>query len=142
MRRQARAVMHAGVEASGSTRAGVVGRLRQVRDDAFDGIAPAVEVRVMTSGQVFAAACGAALVLLGVVLLAGGGVSLPTRDPAVAFRFDGLALVLLALAPMLAGGVVAGVATGRLGQDGRWTRAALLASMAAVALAFVLAPKL
>lgn len=96
----------------------------------------------MTSGKAFAMACGAALVLLGVVLLAGGVVSLPTRNPAVAFRFDGMALVLLALAPMLAGGVLIGVATGRLAHDGRGTRALLLASMAAVALAFVLAPKL
>lgn len=96
----------------------------------------------MDTGKIVAQLCGVALIVLGVVLLASGGVSLPTRTPSVSFRFGGFALLLLALAPALAGGAILGLARGRLARDSGWTRGLLFAAMAAVALAFVIAPKI
>lgn len=96
----------------------------------------------MDIGKIVAGLCGLALIVVGVAVLASGGLSLPTRDPSVGFRFGGMALLLLALARMLEGGVVLALARGRLARDGRWTRGLLVAAMAAVAAAFVLAPKL
>jgi len=84
---------------------------------------------------------GLAFVLLGVVALFGGGVALPTRHPPVQFHFKGLPLVLLALGPMAIGGILIALVKGRLQRDSAATRVALGAAMAAVGLAFILAPK-
>ncbi|ABM93646.1 MULTISPECIES: hypothetical protein [Methylibium] len=84
---------------------------------------------------------GAALAALGLVVLFGGGVALPTREPPRQFVFSGVSLWLLGLSPLIAGLVCMGLARGRLSRESPTTRWALGASMAALGLAFLLAPK-
>ncbi|QAZ40183.1 hypothetical protein C1M51_12550 [Methylibium sp. Pch-M] len=84
---------------------------------------------------------GAALAALGLVVLFGGGVALPTREPPRQFLFSGVSLWLLGLSPLIAGLVCMGLARGRLARESPTTRWALGASMAALGLAFLLAPK-
>lgn len=84
---------------------------------------------------------GAALAALGLVVLFGGGVTLPTREPPRQFVFSGVSLWLLGLSPLIAGLVCMGLARGRLSRESPTTRWALGASMAALGLAFLLAPK-
>lgn len=91
--------------------------------------------------RVLLAAAGAGALLLGLGLLASGGMTLPTRHPPVAFHFSGLALGLLALAPVLVGSLLLALASGRLRRDTPAARRWAGAAIAAVALAFVLAPR-
>jgi hypothetical protein len=84
---------------------------------------------------------GAALAGLGVVVLLSGGIALPTREPPRQFHFSGVSLWLLGLSPLIAGLVCMSLARGRLSRESPTTRWALGASMAALGLAFLLAPK-
>lgn len=84
---------------------------------------------------------GAAAVLLGLGLLATGTLTLPTRHPPVAFHFSGPALLLLAAAPMLVGTLLLALGSGRLQRQAPAARLLVGAAIAAVALAFVLAPR-
>lgn len=59
----------------------------------------------------------------------------------MAFHFRGAALLLLAAAPTLVGAMLLALSRGRLHRQARATRVLAGAAIAAVALAFVLAPR-
>lgn len=84
---------------------------------------------------------GSALALLGLMAWFSGGTTLPTREPLVHFHFRGFALFLLGLSPLVAGALCVAVARGIVQRDSRLTQLALAFAMAALGLAFVMAPK-
>lgn len=75
------------------------------------------------------------------MLLFSGGVSLPTRAPAIRFHFSGAPLLLLGTAPVLLGGVCLAIAFQRLDRTSTTTRVLVGAGIAMVALSFLLVPK-
>lgn len=94
-----------------------------------------------TPSRVAVIAFGAALTLLGLVILFSGGLSLPTRSPSTHFRFAGTALLLLGASPLLAGASALAIAFKLAERDAPAVRWAIGAAMVALALAFVIAPK-
>lgn len=83
-------------------------------------------------------ALGGALVVAGAAVLATRGLAVPARSQGTV-RFAGVALVLLAAAPVLWGAAVIGVATGRLRGDAPRTHALVAAGLAAGVAAFLAA---
>jgi hypothetical protein len=84
---------------------------------------------------------GGALVLVGLFVFFSGSVALPTRAPPRQFHFNGLALFLLGLSPLVAGLLSIAIARGLAQRESRATQLFIVVSIAALGLAFALAHK-
>lgn len=91
--------------------------------------------------QVLAVLCGVALFAAGVVIWMQGELSLPTRHPPRAFRFEAGPLLLLGLSPASAGALSVAIGAGVVDRESMACHALIGVSLVSLALAFLLAPK-
>lgn len=84
---------------------------------------------------------GAGFVLLGLFVLLSGGVSLPTRQPPRHFHFGGVSLLLLGLAPMMAGWLTMALGRGAVTLESRTAHGLIVGCLVALGLAFALATR-
>lgn len=91
--------------------------------------------------RIAAAVFGLALAMSGAYMLFTGHFTLPVRNSARLFYFEGLTLVFLAGSPFVAGMTSVAIALGLVHRESRFVHLAIALSMCLLGLAFMLAPK-